>query len=454
VPDRSATKLRETFTKRPGLWLILAVLVLITIPHYCGGPCYPAFALDLLSDLGLERSSFERILFLAPVLWAGFLFTWRGVLATSLAALLVMVPAAVVSDERADALVQVVAVLAIGTGISLAFVSLRNQRDRYRAALVELEGAHRLLQQYSQVARSNENRLAMLNAISSTLGESIELEKVLHKAIHLVMELMEVEIALIYSIEDEEDLRLTAYEGVSDDFARTVGRLPLAGLYGQVAMTGKARVVEGAYADPAFAGPEAARMRIETQLVVPVVFKGDTKGLVAVGMRRPRTFTPGEIEILTAVASQIGSAIGNASLYEEVRKANQSLAESESRFRTLLQNASDAIWVHDLEGNITFANLAAERMTGYTLWEMKAMKVDEILPVEDRILAAEIRRGLFEKETVKQPYEQRILRKDGTLAAVRVSTSIVLDGNRPIAFENVAEDMTERGIFQDKPAVL
>ncbi len=450
-----AKRFRRLSTKNPGLWLVLAVLALITVPHYCGASCYPSFVLDLLSRFGLDRGSFERILYLAPIIWSGFLFSWRGVLATSLAAVACMLPAAVTSGDPADASFQVAAVVAIGAGVSLAFVSLRKQRDDYRAALSELEGAHRLLQQYSQVARSNENRLAMLNAISTTLGESLELEKVLHKAIHLVMELMEVEVALIYSIDNErQELALLAFEGVSDDFARAVGRLPLTtGLYGQVARTGQARVMEDVSADPLFDGPEAPSMRIKIQLIVPLRFKGVTKGIISVAMRRPRTFTPGEMEMLTAVASQIGSAIGNANLYEEVRLANESLAESERRFRMLLQNANDAIWVHDLEGNITFANLAAEWLTGYTLQEMETMKVDDFLSDEDRIVAAAVRRKLFENEPVVRPYEQRITRKDGTQAVLMVTTNVVMDASRPIAFENIAKDVTEEKHVQDNVGI-
>ena len=444
-------RLTRAFSKNHGFWLVATVLALITIPHYCGGSCYPPFALDLLSELGLARDSFERVLYLAPVVWSGFLFGWRGVLITSGAALACMLPAAVISDDPASGLVQIAAVLAVGTGISLAFVALRKQRDDYRAALSELEQAHRLLQQYSQVARANENRLVVLNAISATLGESIELEKVLHKALHLVTELMEVEVALIYSLDKEkQEFALMAYEGVSDVFARAVGRLPAtSGLYGQVVRTGQPRTMEQASADPCFARPEAAKMKIENQLIVPLTFKGETKGVVSVAMRRPRTYTPSEIEMLSAVATQIGSAIYNASLYEETRMANDRLAESETNFRILLQHASDAVWMHDLEGNIIFANMAAERLTGYTQEEMRTMKLDDLLSEEERIAAAEVRRRMFEDDTVAQPYEQRITTKDGTQAVLRVTTNLLKYGGKLVAFGNVARDLTEEKLVQD-----
>jgi len=57
LPER----LKKVFTK-PGFWLILALLVLITIPHYAEVLKHPAFVSALMSKLGLERHAFERIL--------------------------------------------------------------------------------------------------------------------------------------------------------------------------------------------------------------------------------------------------------------------------------------------------------------------------------------------------------------------------------------------------------
>ena len=40
---------------------------------------------------------------------------------------------------------------------------------------------------------------------------------------------------------------------------------------------------------------------------------------------------------------------------------------SEEDYRYLFENASDAIWVHDMEGNLVDANKAFEELSGYTL---------------------------------------------------------------------------------------
>ena len=78
--------------RKPGFWLILALLVLITLLHYGEALELPAFLTNMISNIGLGRHAFERILYLAPIVWAGFMSGWKGAVITSLAALACMLP--------------------------------------------------------------------------------------------------------------------------------------------------------------------------------------------------------------------------------------------------------------------------------------------------------------------------------------------------------------------------
>ena len=49
-----------------------------------------------------------------------------------------------------------------------------------------------------------------------------------------------------------------------------------------------------------------------------------------------------------------------------------------------------------------------------------------------------------------QPYEQRIIRKDGTEAIVKLTTSLVTDNGRPVGFQNIARDVTREKEMQDQ----
>lgn len=432
-------------------WLILAMFALFSILHYAEqigiiGTEDPSL------HFGLTRHSLDRILFLLPIIYSVFIFGLRAAIATCCGALAVMLPRAIlISPAPADALLEICGVIAIGVLASLWLWTRAREKEKTQASLAELQSAHQILQHYVRLARSNEKRLTILNAISTMLGESLELENVLHKAIHMVSELMEVEISLIFSLDEEtQELRLVAHEGVSDEFAKALNGIKIGeGLYGEVARTGQAMVVEDVSRDPMLTKPEVQKMRIQVQLIVPMVLRDHVRGIVCVAMRRPRQFAEEDIELLTAVGTQIATAIENARLYEEERLVAQRLAVSERNYRRLFENASDAIWVHDFAGNIIAANKAAEKLTGYSVEELTKMNARAFLSDEGLNVAAEIRRKLLEKEPVNQPYEQRLITKDGTEALLKLTTGLVTEDGKPTAFQHIARDVTEERKMQD-----
>jgi PAS domain S-box-containing protein len=84
------------------------------------------------------------------------------------------------------------------------------------------------------------------------------------------------------------------------------------------------------------------------------------------------------------------------------------------RFQEVFEKAYDAIWIQDFQGRITDANQATVRLTGYELEELIGRNVSQFLTPEGLELARQVRQKLLHGEEIKQPYEQRIVRKDGT----------------------------------------
>ena len=116
---------------KPGFWFILALLVLISLPHYQEALPHPSFLTQLTSNLGLTRHSLERLLYLAPIVWAGLIFNWGIGFAISLVALACMLPRAVfISPSPLDAMLETGAVFIIGNVLNITFESLRRERKR------------------------------------------------------------------------------------------------------------------------------------------------------------------------------------------------------------------------------------------------------------------------------------------------------------------------------------
>ena len=412
---------------RPAFWLLVALLVIVTIPQYLEIIKYPAFLVGLLDNIDLSRHAFERILYLLPIIWAGFLFGWRGAVATSIVALACMLPRAIfISPSPKDAILETGAIFVIGNVVAFGVELLRRERE------------HRV-------------RLAALDHISGVVSQSLKLNQILNSSIDSIMEVMDIDAVLIFLLDERGgELTLHAHRGVSNAFVQSVSSLKLGeGLNGMVAQTGEPVFIKDASKDTRLTKTAVIAENIRSQIIVPLKSKGKVMGTLSVAMHRHRQFRRDEVELLVAIGNQIGVAVENAHLYEQERKVAEQLRASEERYRELFQNAHDAIWVHDMEGNIVSANVATARLIGYEVEELCRMNVKSFLSEESLNLAKEIRAKLLHGEPVAQPYEQRLITKEGTEAILKLTTNVVGVNGKPVYFQHIARDVTQEKRMQE-----
>jgi len=129
---------------------------------------------------------------------------------------------------------------------------------------------------------------------------------------------------------------------------------------------------------------------------------------------------------------------------DELQDAIKKLRESEESFRDLFQEASDAIWTHDLQGNIIQANRATELMNGYSIQEMLGKNVADFLSEDSHALAREVKAKLLRGEPVQPRYEQHLFRKDGSEATIELTTRLIKRDGRAVGFQNIARDVTQQ----------
>jgi len=171
-------------TRSPGFWLIAVILLLISVPYYGETLQHPAFLTQLMTNLGLSRHSFERILFLAPIVWSGFIFGWRGSFFVALVSLGIMLPRAIVSPTMTDDIFEAGAVFIIGNILSLTFHSLRQERNhriRLEKAQKELQASERRYRELFEKAQDaiwlqdmDGNIFAANQAASKLTGFTVE----------------------------------------------------------------------------------------------------------------------------------------------------------------------------------------------------------------------------------------------------------------------------------------
>lgn len=130
----------------------------------------------------------------------------------------------------------------------------------------------------------------------------------------------------------------------------------------------------------------------------------------------------------------------------ERKQAEETLRESEARYRIVTESASDAILTIDQENTILFANSAAEKIFGYTVDELLGNKLFMLIP--EHLRSAHTAGMKRYKETGKrsitwQGVELPAMHKDGHEVAIEVTFGDINNDSKHI-FTAVMRDITER----------
>ncbi|BAY24667.1 multi-sensor hybrid histidine kinase [Calothrix sp. NIES-2100] len=143
-----------------------------------------------------------------------------------------------------------------------------------------------------------------------------------------------------------------------------------------------------------------ARQGVFAILILPIMVKGEFFGCIGFdNCGEVRGWEKSEVDILQAVAAAIAIAQERrqaeeqlktqlSQLQQEIRVSEASrkarlvaLKSSEGKYRQLIETSQDMIWSVDVDGVITFVNLAVKKFYGYEPQEMIGRKfTDFVLP--------------------------------------------------------------------------
>ncbi len=163
------------------------------------------------------------------------------------------------------------------------------------------------------------------------------------------------------------------------------------------------------------------QMNIMSIMCAPLKCKGKVQGIIYVdSVGKPGGFTKNDLRLLTGLSNAAAIAIENARLYEAIteelagrQKAEKRLIQSEERYRTLVEESFDGIFIQT-GAKISFANQRLHQMLGYGRDEL--LNLDPWLiyhsdyqgPARDRINAGRLGGDL------PSHYEVKLQRKDGS----------------------------------------
>jgi len=133
----------------------------------------------------------------------------------------------------------------------------------------------------------------------------------------------------------------------------------------------------------------------------------------------------------------------------QIQKKEAQLKESEERYRQLFENAHDAIFIHNGEGQIIAANRVCLVLTGFDLTEMLRLRLSDLLAHDSYLMVEAIEQMLMKGVNTGWTTEVRFKKKNKTESAIQLSISVLNRSGEKPEFLCTARDVSEQKRMQE-----
>jgi len=179
-------------------------------------------------------------------------------------------------------------------------------------------------------------------------------------------------------------------------------------------------------------------------LGVPLKVEGRTIGVLVVqsyteGLR----YSEEEKNILIFVSEQAAMAINR-------RQAVDALWESEELYRSVVENSHNGIFIVDDQYKLIYINDELEKIGKYTRKEIIGRDFREFLDEESTSLVADRYKRRQKGEKVPPRYEFNIIRKDGEIRRVEISSTVIKNSAGRMQTVSQILDITERKKMEEE----
>jgi PAS domain S-box-containing protein len=218
------------------------------------------------------------------------------------------------------------------------------------------------------------DQLICMQETSTAALSVLNLEKLLQVTLRLLINSAKLDRAGILLLDEKgELLELTYAEGIPPDLFERVRnyQVPVTkvdNVIARVAMTGIPVVVQDVTRSKLnMNNPLIQFFKPKAFILVPLTVRGKVIGvLMADRVHEDAAITDTDREFIVSFANQIAIALENAVLYRK-------LEVSERKYRELVENAHEGIWIIDEKGLIKFANRRMREITGHNTLENRSI---------------------------------------------------------------------------------
>ncbi|MFZ2632045.1 MAG: PAS domain S-box protein [Desulfosalsimonadaceae bacterium] len=129
----------------------------------------------------------------------------------------------------------------------------------------------------------------------------------------------------------------------------------------------------------------------------------------------------------------------------ERKRVEESLLESEEKYRTILDNIADGYYEVDAAGNLTFFNNFMCKILGYANAELMGMNFRAYMDPENAGKVFQTFNRVFTTGEPSKAFDWEIIHKDGSKCHIDASVSVIRNESAHVAgFRGIVRDVTER----------
>lgn len=129
------------------------------------------------------------------------------------------------------------------------------------------------------------------------------------------------------------------------------------------------------------------------------------------------------------------------------KEMEKMLKESENKYKEIIEDSNDPIWVGDMKGNITFFNKEAEKIFGYRLDELKNKNYRPLILKDDMPRLKRITSSAFSGKP--EQFEIKIKNKNGDLVDVWVKLNAIYKNGKVEGLIATGRNITEMKISEN-----
>lgn len=293
---------------------------------------------------------------------------------------------------------------------------------------------------YGRQLEDQRRELIALNTVAEEVARSVELEVILPNALQKVVKLLGVEFGWIYLVKGDK-LVLKYANGTSQEFIDDRYEISTdPEVWVKQPQVRREELRKG----PGLISERWKAEGIQSWASIPLESKGTFAGTLIVASKNYEMFTPKRIQLMEAFGNQISVALHNASLFDQLKR-------SEELYADLYEHSPDMYHSVDRDGTIVNCNQTEAEQLGYDKRELIGQSIYSIYPPDYYGDVRQTLQRIFDLGEELKGIEEQMLRKDGSVIDVSVSTTIVFDHeSRPRFTVTVARDITEKKKMEQK----